>query len=151
MGQWYHTKGQKGWYQEQPQALEATQILVDKPPLPKARIPVLKARLNNPPQVAKAQPLVPPVFPKAPAKNPAGQRFSPIPPLPQISPPVNTMAHLPPQYFSKEKGRQVDVQPITPPSRKGVSQPRPKQYTQTGKNDEFTERSLAPQFDQTKI
>ena len=58
-GQGRHAKGQKGWYREQPQTTEATQVLADKPDFPNGRIPVLKALLNNPNQEGDMIPLPP--------------------------------------------------------------------------------------------
>ena len=101
----YRTKGQKGRYQDQPQTLAGTQIPVDKPHFPKDRFPALKAQPFTPPQIAKAQPSVTPIFFKAPATNAAGQRFPPHPTEPDLSPLDNTRAPLPPQHRPKGKGR----------------------------------------------
>ena len=79
-GEEKHTKGQKGWYREQPQTAEAAQVLVTKPDFHKARIPVLKSLLNNPTQEGDVVPLgTPPIFFKSPDRNSIGQRFPPIP------------------------------------------------------------------------
>ena len=59
-GKGKHTRRQKGRYEEQPRATEAAQVLVTKPDLPKARIPVLSALFDNPTQEGDVIPLAPP-------------------------------------------------------------------------------------------